>query len=111
MRKKRRKTMTVGNDRFYDIFVGEYLQFMLKHKYSMSEVDEENQVSTSRENFTTVNGYLLEQDDEHYYLGAGPLGVTHSVKKTEYFLAVISNPEEFNMDELEWPKTPKEELN
>lgn len=111
MRKKTRKTVTDGNDKFYDMFVGEYLQFILKHKYRKSVIDEETQSVVEVENYTTVNGYLLEYDEDHYYLGQTALAVTHSIKKEDYFIAVISNPEEFNMDELSWPKTPPEYLN
>lgn len=109
MRKKTKKT-THGTDRFYDIFVGEYMEFVTRQFTTTMMIDEDG-VQTSQETPMTVRGYLLDYDENTYYLGNTPLAVSHAFCRDDYFVATITDPEGFSMDELELPKVPKEELN
>lgn len=102
---------TIGTDKFYEIFVGEYMQFIMDATQHSSIVEEETGQVISQESPMTVSGYLLEHDSHHYYLGVSPLAVSHAIRKNSYFLATISDPDGFNMDELEISNVPKEELN
>jgi hypothetical protein len=70
-----------ASDVFWATFMGEYIEIILK-----SEPGESGRL--------LIRGYLLDYDDDYYYLGAGPLEITGAIKKEP--IAVVNITKEID---------------
>jgi hypothetical protein len=76
MFKKKKRKLT--SNRFFDTFAGEEVRIFTK--VSVSEGIETEQGTIKQEAPMTVVGFLLDFDEEYYFVGDGPDQVSSAVK-------------------------------
>jgi len=102
------KKKTTGNSLFYQVFVGEFVEMMTTQRTIITEQHEDQLVSS--EHPWTVRGYLLDEDDQYYYIGIEPTEIVDAIKKEFVINVSISSAEEIQMKTLP-PATNMEDLN
>lgn len=78
-------------------FVGELIEIVAR-------LSDEN----SEESIKTI-GYLLDYDEEYYFLGNDPEEITHCVKRSKVTLINTLNPDNMYQEMLEEMEVPKSE--
>ena len=110
MRKKKTSPKN-GHDLFFDIFIGEFVDIITERKTTRISVNQESGETEQLEIPMIISGYILDEDDSYYFIGATDRQVSHAVKKSIVDHVSISSPDGLNMEEIEYPKTPVGELN
>lgn len=64
---------------FQTTFIGEYVEITTNHTYSFSEETADGYNTGTA--ISTIRGYLLEFDDEYYYLGDNPNAIFKVIRK------------------------------
>lgn len=82
-------------DTFFLAFVGEFIEIVAR-------LSDEN----SEESIKTV-GYLLDYNDEYYFLGHTPEEISHCVKRSKVTLINTLNPDNLYQEILEDMEIPK----
>lgn len=96
---------------FFSIFVGELMALTLKLKLTGQEASDDGSVSMSEEPLQ-IMGYLLEEDENYYFLGEDPRQATVAVKKDEVMFAMVVQPADIEDSVLDGiPNKPKGEWN
>lgn len=73
------------DDFFFLTFVAEYVEVTTK----LLATQEEHHVTMP----LTIRGYLLEHDENFYYIGGDPENIHYAVRKDEVVLFTIINPD------------------
>jgi len=106
MKKKPRE-----NSPYFKIFVGELVAITMNFKITGQEMDEDGSGKMTEEPLTAI-GYLLEEDDQYYYLGEDPRQVTVAVKIKDVMITSVIEPADMEDRVLEGiPNKPKGEWN
>lgn len=87
---KRTKEQPQKSSRLYDVFVGTTVQIMVK----LTKESEDGVMSS-----IAIEGYLLDEDDEYYYVGTNPIEIAGAVKKSEVAVVMSSEPSEYELPE------------
>lgn len=78
---------------FEEIFLGEYVEILIKMKNFATE--ETHEGIRQMESSTIVKGYVLGVDEKYYYLGNVLVeGVTHAIAHSEVILMTLSEPKD-----------------
>lgn len=94
----KRKIKKVAEDFFFLNFIGEYVQ--VTGGFSIQD----------GKAITSVDGYLLDQDDLHYYLGRSADEIHIAIKKDSvYSIEILALPD-WRRDLLDDLKTPENDL-
>lgn len=78
-------------DLFYSVFAGEYVQLFSNLFINQNETYEDRQVS--QEHPITFEGYLLEIDDNFYYLGETDKEISQAIER-QYIVRIAVGQEE-----------------
>src|ERR1041384_1974834 len=100
MKRKTKKAIENEFNLFFETFIGEYVEIMTNTK-TTETVQHEDGTVQSGEYAMIVNGYLLDEDENYYFLGRDSEEVTHCVKKDEVILVSISEPDMKELQVLE----------
>jgi len=88
---------------FYDTFVGEFVE-LTTHKEIQAIEDEIMVVSP-----IMLRGYLVDMDDEYFYLGEDPQKVSDAVERSTVWRIMILDPEAIIRDALKNMPIPTEQ--
>lgn len=66
---------------FQVAFVGEYVEIIAKFYQTYKEESDSRIIESTAP--ASIKGYLLEYDDDYYYLGDEPNSVNRAIKKTD----------------------------
>ena len=94
----------VKQDKFFEFFVGEYLVVAMDQRVETMKATK-LQKQTMKAPIST-SGYLTEEDDTYYYLGAVPGTISQAVPKARVFHIEVSSEEAEASESL-----PKKETN
>jgi hypothetical protein len=97
------------NSRFFMTFAGEVVHINLKHFLQTQEATEEGTVMSQEP--MAIMGYLIDEDDDYYFLGETDQAATQSVRKSEVLHVSIVDPLEIMRAEGSMPNIPEGELN
>ena len=99
------------NTELYLAFIGEFVEMATNVIVSRSEQNEDS-VITSNEPLS-IQGYLLDIDDEFYYIGSTPDGMSAVIRRENVMLMTITEEENLLEDILNSMDVPtnKEEIN
>lgn len=101
------KKKPIENSPFFLTFIGEKLRLMTHQKITESvEVEEGTQVVETN---LTLSGYLLDLDNEYYYLGLTPSEVSFALRKTDVFLIEIERLSSAYEEILENVESPEDD--
>lgn len=104
-----RKPKPDKNNRFFLTFVGEVVHINLKHFMQTQEATEEGTLVSQEP--MGIMGYLIDEDDDYYFLGENDQEANQSVKKSEVMHVAIVDPLEIMKAEGSMPDIPEGELN
>ncbi len=110
MRKKKTSPKN-GHDLFFDIFIGEFVDIITKRKTSRISVNPDTGDTEQMEIPMIISGYILDEDESYYFIGATDRQVSHAVKKTIVDHVSISSPDGLDMEQVKVPTPPIGELN
>ena len=96
---KKKKTQTTAGD--YDTF---FLAFAGEHLEIVAMLSSEVTEGTIK-----TNGFLLDYNDEYYFLGETPHEITHCVKREKVTLIQVMEPGSVYQEILEEMEIPKDE--
>jgi len=97
------------NSRFFMTFAGEVVQISLKHFLQTQEATEEGTLLSQEP--MGIMGYLIDEDDDYYFLGENDQEANQSVKKSEVMHVSVVDPLEIMRAEGSMPNIPEGELN
>lgn len=90
---------------FHLTFIGEYVQLTTN---MFTIVNEENdEVLTSHKVPVTIDGYILDIDEDYYYLGTTPHEINKAIKKdVVIFIGIVENKNVYDeiLDSLQEPE-------
>lgn len=93
--------MTTGNDTtlFFNSFVGELVEIMTNR---MSTVITQTEEGTETGEYPwAITGYLLDEDENFYYIGRSPTEVSSAIKKEIVIgVTITDNPDNRIMEAL-----------
>jgi hypothetical protein len=75
------KKKTDKHELFFLSFIGEYVTIILKREAKVLHQTEEGYIEETVP--MTVNGYLLDMDDEYYFIGESPNNISRAILKKE----------------------------
>ena len=78
---------------FFNTFVGEYVEMMTNVKSSTQMQHEDGSIE-SGEYPWIIHGYLLDEDDDYYFIGINSDSVNSAISKNIVLSVSISEPEE-----------------
>lgn len=78
-------------DLFYDLFAGEYVRVI--SKLSTQEQIQTEESVTQQEHPIVFEGYLLDVDDDYYYLGDTDQAIDRAIARRETVGIAISAPD------------------
>lgn len=94
-------------DVFYNIFVGEFVQIVTEVQTKTVQQSEEEIKESNHP--VILEGYLLDVDDDFYYLGDTPNSISSGVKKTKIVHIQIAEPKSYMDDILDEMPMPENE--
>jgi hypothetical protein len=97
------------NSRFFLTFAGEVVLINLKHFLQTQEATEEGTVMSQEP--MGVMGYLLDEDDDYYFLGENDQEANQAVKKADVLHVSVVDPLEIMKMDGSMPDIPEGELN
>lgn len=95
---------------FHTTFIGEQVEFLTSIPQHWSENTEDGVISGTIP--MIVQGYVLDIDDEYYYVGDTPHEVSRAVKRSEVlFIEIVSEKKVFDkiLDQFPVPDNESEE--
>lgn len=97
---------------FYEVFVGEYVQ-LSTHLTEQEVVETEDGMEFGASEPLTMMGYLVDMDDDFYFLGDEDGDIEEAVKRSEVWRIQIIDPEELIQKALENIPVPddKDQIN
>jgi hypothetical protein len=99
----KKKKAEIKRDTFFQVFCGEAISVMLDR-----DVEQTKQTETQMESLKTsisVQGYLIEMDDDFLYLGYEPEMINQAVKISSIVhVETMENPLDEIMNSMEVPK-------
>lgn len=106
----KKKKDTGFTDLFMTNFVGEYVE-MLCNFYERHAF--QNEEGAADDTFpSVVNGYILDMDDEYYYMGNTPEFVHKAIKKSQVrYIEVVQEQSVYDkiLDDMHTPNRKEEE--
>lgn len=97
----------VGNSVFFDTFIGEYVEIVLKLKNKTIVSSPEETVE--RIGYVSFNGFLLDIDDVYYYIGETTTQIYRAVAiKDVVSISIDSIEPESVLNDIDVPEDPKE---
>lgn len=88
---KKEMKMAGNKKLFFDVFIGEYVDLVTKYSANVSVNTEDG--SIEQQDYVRFQGYLLDIDDDFYYLGLTDRQISHAVNKSDIVTVMISQPE------------------
>jgi len=101
-------TKRKANDLFFQTFIGEYVLLLTKLKTTSIEHTEEG--STESTNLASFEGFILDVDDNFYYIGDDHQSVNKAIRKDQIVYIAITDPNsqyDTIMDEAKEPEDKK----
>ena len=85
------------SDIFFSTFLGEYVEIICKHE-------------AVAEGKLVVQGYILDMDEDYYFLGENPIEINACLKKEDASFISIMSKIDPNVELLENMPVPEDEL-
>lgn len=85
-----------SSDMFFSTFLGEYVEILCRYE-------------TAADGKMMLEGYLLDMDDDYYFVGHNPIEITAAIKKEDVSLVNIVNKVDPNVELLENMPIPDDE--
>lgn len=103
MRKKTKTTTGVDATLFFTNFVGELVEIMTNR---ISVVTTQTEEGTETGEYPwAITGYLLDEDENFYYIGKSPTEVNSAIKKEIVLgVTIVDNPDNRIMESIGNPK-------
>jgi len=97
MPKKKKTTTGAELSLFFSVFAGELVEFMTTQ---MSTVITQTEEGTETGEYPwAITGYLLDEDENFYYIGRSPIEVSSAIKKDIVIGVSITDMNEVKMKE------------
>lgn len=93
-------------DLLFETFVGESVIILLDKEVEQTR-QSETHIETLKSSLS-VNGYIIDMDDDFVYLGYNPDSIAQAVKKSFIIHVEIANQEDELLSNIELPKDEKE---
>lgn len=95
LKRKRKTEPNTINNRFFEIFAGEFVKIFIKANVKETASTEEGHIE--QEAPLAVIGYLLDYDSKYYYLGDDPSQASIAVAINQVMLIQeVKNPDAYD---------------
>lgn len=92
--------MSKSKNRIFENFCGEYVEIKL-NKDSKQSVDVGGKIVTVHSQ-NAIRGFLVDEDDEYYYIGHNPQTFSHAVKKQYIMHISITSEQAEDLEQQEF---------